>query len=286
MSSKTAAGIGLGFRIAMADAFLEQKPPEVGWVEVHPENYVGRGGRYATNLDAVAEHYPVVTHGLTLSLGSTEPVDADFADEVRSFLRRVDTPWHSDHLCFGGAGGAFAHDLLPLPFTEETRRTAVQRIRELRDRLQIELAFENVSYYAPQGSDGLDEARLCADVLEDADCRILLDVNNVYVNSQNFGFDPRAFIDLIPPKRVVQMHVAGHLVRDDGIRIDTHGEAVCDDVYELLAYALERTGPVPVLLERDNNVPELEVMLAEVRRLNAIYNAATAKAVPIEGRAP
>lgn len=255
----------------MADEFLQRLPTEVRWVEVHPENYVRRGGRYRDILSRAREHYPVVTHGLTLSFGSTEAFDAKFLADVRALTREVDAPWHSDHLCFGGADGSFVHDLLPLPFTDEAAAIASTRFREARDALDLELAFENVSYYAPQSEDGLDEARFCAEVLARVDGRILLDVNNVFVNSQNFGFDPRAFIDLIPPERVVQMHVAGHLVRPDGLRIDTHGEPVCEGVYALLEHALEHVGPVPVLLERDNDVPPLDDLLEEVRRLDAIY---------------
>ena len=265
-------GIGLGLRVDMAEQFLSQAPPQVKWVEVHPENYIRRGGLYHSYLRRALERYPVATHGLTMCFGNNEPFEDDYLDDVRSFLREVGTPWHSDHLCFGSAGGAVLHDLLPLPFTEEAAHVAAQRIGEARDRLEVELAFENVSYYAPQSGDGLDEARFCVDVLQRTDCKMLLDVNNVYVNSRNFKFDPRAFVDLIPPDRVVQIHVAGHHTRDDGIRIDTHGEAVCDGVYELLAHALEHIGPVPVLLERDNDIPSLDDLLDEVDRLSQIYD--------------
>lgn len=267
----TPTGIGLGLRIAMADEFLARLPSEVSWVEIHPENFVRRGGRYRDMLQRALEHYAVVTHGLTLSFGSVTPHDGEFLRDVRELVHHVGTPWHSDHLCFGGSDGAFVHDLLPLPFTDEAATTASARIEEVRGALDHQVAFENVSYYAPQGEDGLDEARFCAEVLERTDSRILLDVNNVFVNSQNFGFDAREFIDLIPADRVVQMHVAGHLVRDDGLRIDTHGEPICDGVYELFEYALGHVGRVPVLLERDNNVPSVDELLEEVRALDAIY---------------
>jgi uncharacterized protein (UPF0276 family) len=274
MSSKSFAGIGLGLRVDMAERFLAEEPESVRWVEVHPENYIGRGGLYRSYLERAMDRWPVATHGLTMCFGNAEPFERAYLDRLNAFLKEVGTPWHSDHLCFGGSGDVFMHDLLPLPFTDEAAATATQRLTEARDRLDVELAFENVSYYAPQGEDGLDEARFCAEVLERADCKILLDVNNVYVNSRNFGFDPRAFIDLIPPERVAQMHVAGHHLRDDGLRIDTHGEAVCEDVYELLDHTLRHVGPVPVLLERDNDIPSLDELLAEVRRLNAIYRDA------------
>ncbi|MEM9067639.1 MAG: DUF692 domain-containing protein [Myxococcota bacterium] len=271
----TPNGIGLGLRVDMARQLLEEVP-SLAFVEVHPENYMERGGLYREFLHQAREHYPIVTHGLTMCFGQTEPHDRAFLDGLRDFLKEVGTPWHSDHLCFGGAAGVFAHDLLPIPFTEEARDIVVQRLTEARDRLDVELAFENVSYYAAQGDDPLDEARFCVEVLERADARIMLDVNNVFVNSQNFGFDPKAWIDMIPPERVVQMHVAGHLLRPDGLRIDTHGEPVPDGVYELLEYTLKRMGPKPVLLERDNNIPPLEELLAEVARLQEIYARAVA----------
>lgn len=264
----------------MADAFINRQP-DISFIEVHPENYVKRGGRYTANLKRAMAHYPVLTHGLTLSFGSTEPHDADFLRTTRDFLRDMDTPWHSDHLCFGGAtfhgqSPTFAHDLLPLPFTEEALNTIEARFVEMRQALDVELAFENVSYYAPQSSDPLDEARFCAELVERTGGKLMLDVNNVFVNSQNHSFEPRAFIDLLPLGSVVQMHVAGHLIRDDGLRIDTHGEAVCDEVFELLRYTLGKTGPMPVLLERDNNIPDLDTLLAEVGQLKTIYEDAIA----------
>lgn len=268
-------GVGLGLRAAMAREFLARMPDEVAFLEVHPENYVGRGGLYRRNLDRARERYPMLTHGLTLGFGSSEPFDREFLREVRVFLDSVNAPWHSDHLCFGGAGDAFVHDLLPIPFTEESVKTAVQRITEMRDAIDRPVAFENLSYYVPLSKDPLDEARFCMEVAERADCAIMLDVNNVFVNSRNFGFDPTKWIDLVPVHRVVQMHVAGHLVRPDGLRIDTHGEPIPDGVYELLDYTLRRIGARPVLLERDNDIPSVDELLAEVRRLNAIYAAAT-----------
>jgi uncharacterized protein (UPF0276 family) len=191
-------------------------------------------------------------------------------------LRDVGAPWHSDHLCFAGVDGVFAHDLLPMPFNEDTAKSCARRIEEARDATGCaDLAFENVSYYAPSPRSETDEVSFCLDVLERADCKMLLDVNNVYVNSKNHGFDPRAWIDRIPSERVVQIHVAGHLVRRDGFRIDTHAEDVADDVYDLLEHTLRRIGPKPVLLERDGNFIPLDELLAQVRRLSEIYERAT-----------
>ncbi len=272
----TPTGVGLGLRAAMARDFLSRLPDEVAFVEVHPENYIGRGGLYQRNLDRARERYPVLTHGLTLGFGSTEPFERRFLHDLRAFLDAVDAPWHSDHLCFGGAGDAFVHDLLPIPFTEEAVKTAATRITEMRDAVDRPVAFENLSYYVPLSKDPLDEARFCVEVAERADCAIMLDVNNVYVNGRNFGFDPKQWIDLVPARRVVQLHVAGHLVRPDGLRIDTHGEPVPDGVYALLDYTLRRLGPRPVLLERDNDIPSVDELLEEVRRLNEVYAQATA----------
>lgn len=267
-------GIGVGLRMDMAPAFLEARPKSVRFIEVHPENYVGRGGRYPAMLEAAREHYPVITHGLTTCFGSPDPFDRGYLADLRSFLHDLEVPWHSDHLCFGGVGGQFVHDLLPLPFTEEAASVAVTRFCEARDAIDLPLAIENVSYYAPVADNALDEASFVREVLERADAKLLLDVNNIFVNSRNFGFDPYAYLDRIPMERVVQIHVAGHLVRPDGLRIDTHGEPVCREVFALLEHTLRRTGPKPVLLERDNEIPPLEVLLAEVDALTEIYERA------------
>jgi hypothetical protein len=259
----------------MAQSLLERRPEEVGWLEIHPENYMRRGGRYPDTLRRAQDHWPIVTHGLTMCFGAVEPFEREYLQTLRGFLHDIGVPWHSDHMCFGGADGAFAHDLLPLPFTDEAADTVVQRLKEARDAVDKPLAMENVSYYAPSG-DPTAEADFVVDVLERADALLLLDVNNVYVNAKNHGFDPYAYIDRIPPERVAQMHVAGHFVRDDDIRIDTHGESVCEDVYQLFEHAVRRMGPKPVLLERDNNIPPLGELLTEVRRLREIYDRATA----------
>jgi len=268
-------GIGLGLRYDMATELLDRIPESVAWVELHPENYIGRGGRYQEILEEARAHWPIVTHGLSTCLGSVEPFERRYLNELGAFLRDLEVPWHSEHLCLGGVDARFFHDLLPLPFTSEAVEIASERLIEVRDAIGIPLALENVSYYAPQSPDGLAEADFVVEVLENADAKLLLDVNNIYVNSCNFGFDPKAYIDKIPTDRVVQIHVAGHLVREDGLRIDTHGEPIPDDVYGLLAYTLRKTGPVPVLLERDNNVPPLDELLYEVDELWAIYRDAT-----------
>ena len=273
--SREVNGIGLGLRYDLASELLERRPATVSWIELHPENYVNRGGRYQEMLELARRDWPIVTHGLSTCLGAVEPFDAEYLGNLREFFSGLEVPWHSEHLCFGGVDDRFFHDLLPLPFTDEAARTAAQRLTEARDAIGVPLALENVSYYAPQGPDGLAEADFVVEVLEQADAKLLLDVNNIYVNSRNFDFDPKAYIDKIPAERVVQIHVAGHFIRDDGLRIDTHGEPIPGDVYQLLDYTLRKTGAVPVLLERDTNIPPLDELLSEVDELWTIYRSAT-----------
>ncbi|MCS6797999.1 MAG: DUF692 domain-containing protein [Myxococcota bacterium] len=269
-------GIGLGLRIEIAERTLSEPPAALRFVEIHPENYMRRGGRFRSVLERALDRFPVLSHGLTMGFGSSDPFDRDYLADLRELLRRIGAPWHSDHACFASADGVFAHDLLPLPWCERTLQTMTRRFEEARDALGVPLAVENVSYYAPSDRDETSEVEFLVALLERTDGLLLLDVNNVYVNARNFGFDARAFLDRIPAGRIVQLHVAGHLVRDDGLRIDTHGEAVCDDVYALLEHVLRRIGPRPVLLERDQSFPSWEALCAEIERLDAIYRRAVA----------
>jgi uncharacterized protein (UPF0276 family) len=259
----------------MAKETLACDVPEIAWLEIHPENYLERGGRFRHMLEQARERWPLVTHGLTLGFGAAEPAEDAYMKPLRAFLHRIGVPWHSEHLCFSGADGVMLHDLFPLPFTREAVLASVQRIREARDRLELPIAIENISYYALAGSPEMSELDFLIEVLERADAKLLLDVNNVFVNSRNHAFDPRAYIDRLPLQRVVQIHVAGHHVREDALIIDTHGEAVRDEVYALLDHTLRRLGrEVPVLLERDHNFPPFADIVAEVRRLHAIYQEA------------
>jgi uncharacterized protein (UPF0276 family) len=268
-------GIGIGFRYALSRSTLESEVPEIRWLEIHPENYVQRGGRFRQALERAAERWPLVTHGLTLGFGAVEPAEDSYMRPLRAFLHQLAVPWHSEHLCFSGADGVMLHDLLPLPFTREAVRTAVARLREARDSLELPIALENISYYAPCGPAEMSEGDFLLEVLEGADAKLLLDVNNVFVNSRNHGFNPYAYLDRMPKERVVQIHVAGHFVRPDDLIIDTHGEPVRDEVYDLLEHTLRRLGKVPVLLERDQNFPAFEELVLEVKRLDAIYRRAT-----------
>ena len=294
-------GVGLGLRWELLDdlfaALDEGAPPAVPFFEISPENYMRRGGYIPAALERVRASYPLLSHGLTLSLGGIDPFDPATLDELKRLLDRVDPPFHSDHLCFSGVGGRMLHDLLPLPFTTAAAANAAARVREAADRLGRPVAVENITYYLVPGRAALDEADFLVEVLERADCGLLLDVNNAFVNGVNHGYDPAAFLARIPPERVVSMHVAGHERQREGpalagprpmvgggltaapgpagepgtVLIDTHGARVVDPVLELLAGAVARTGPVPVVLERDHNVPPLAELLVELRDVEAAY---------------
>jgi uncharacterized protein (UPF0276 family) len=254
-----------------ADELLSRAPAAVRWLEVHPENYVRRGGRYAATLEACQRRWPIVTHGLTMGLGAASAVASDRMAELARFLDRVETPWHSDHIAFAEAGGLFAHDLLPVPWNRASLDAAVRRVREMRAAIGRPVLVENLTWYATFEESDRTETEFIVDLLDRTDGALLLDVNNVCVNACNHGFDAEAWLDAVPMERVAQIHVAGHLVGDDGLRIDTHAEEVCDAVYGLLERVLRRTGHVPVLLERDGNFVDLDAILAEVHRLDALY---------------
>ncbi len=291
MDERTPTGVGLGLR----GAFLEAAAGgaldgRVAFVEVAPENYMHRGGPHPRRFAQVAERLPVVTHGLMMSLGSSDPLDLEYVRNLRGFIAGLPASfprWHSDHLCFSGLDGALMHDLLPLPHTGDSVRHVAARIREVADRLEVPMAFENISYYVHMGEPELDEADFVRAVAEEADCPILLDVNNVFVNSKNLGFDPLDWLSRVPLERVVQIHIAGHDHWDDlDMIVDTHGADVRNEVYGLLQWVIERTGPVPVLLERDHAIPPLETLLAEVDRIQAAYDEALARRAsrPAEAR--
>jgi hypothetical protein len=274
-------GVGLGLRWDFLEEVSDGPDLDVAFFEVSPENYMRRGGFYPALLERVVGRYPVVTHGLTMSLGAVDAPCPQYLDELKTELERLKTPWHSDHLCFGSSGNRRLHDLLPLKQCRENVQRVAERVRSLEDRLGLPMAIENISWYAPLGKPEMSESAFLGEVLEAAACGLLLDVNNVYVNSQNHNFDPQAFIESLPLDRVQQIHVAGHTRTSDGLIIDTHGETVSDPVLELLEFTLLRTGPVAVLLERDNDVPPLPDLLAEVARLRAIYQRAVGRREPL-----
>lgn len=275
-------GVGLGLRWAFIDEVAQhQAPASLRFFEVSPENYMRRGGTIPRALHAVAERYPILTHGLMMNVGGTTELDPAYLAELRAFVRQMGAAWHSDHLCWTGSDGAILHDLLPLPHDAQAVRRCVAQIGRIQDALGLPFAVENISYYlVPAG--GMSELELVTEVLEQADCGLLLDVNNVQVNADNHGFDAAAFIDALPLSRVVQLHVAGGERRPklDDLIIDTHGTDVSPRVQALMARVVERIGAVPVIYERDHEIPPLEELGRQVAALQAVYDAALARHRP------
>jgi len=278
----TVQGVGLGLRYALVDELLEREAagrvPAIRWLECHPENYMRRGGRWPKNLQRCRERWPFATHGLAMSLGGVDPLDTRYLATLSTFLRDLEVPWHSDHLCFSVAHGAASHDLLPMPWNEETVAHFAARIREAQNRVPVPLAVENISYYVKPPGSTLDDGDFVNGVVREAGCPLMLDVNNVYVNARNHGEDPRVILGKMPLDRVVQIHVAGHYYEEPDFIIDTHAEPLVDEVYDLLAWTLERTGKVPILLERDDDFPPFDELYAEVERLDRIWRAAPERA--------
>jgi uncharacterized protein (UPF0276 family) len=257
-------GFGLGLRPAHYAEILASRPA-VDWFEVITENYLVGGGRPLHYLDAIRARYPIVMHGVSLSIGSSAPLDLAYVDRVRALAARCEPEWISDHLCWTGTDGLNLHDLMPLPYTEEALAHLVPRILAVQERLGRPLVLENVSSYVAYVQSAMSEWEFLAEVARRTDCGLLLDVNNVYVSSRNHGFDPRAFIDGVPGDRVRQFHLAGHLDLGSHV-IDTHDAPVCEAVWDLYAYALRRHGPVSTLLERDDHIPPLAELVAELDR--------------------
>ena len=301
MTSAAVEGVGLGLRWEFLDELMTRAASgealPIDFLEISPENYMGRGGRQTASLASLASRFPLLTHGLTMSVGGVDPLDEGYLRELAAFVRSAGSPWHSDHLCFGAVDGRALHDLLPVPFKRASVARVADRIRHARDVLGVPLAIENVSYYWHPGRAEMDEAEFLARVCEAADCGLMLDVNNAYVNSVNFGFDVDAWMAAAPLERVVQIHVAGHewfAVDERGLGeprpphepgamiIDTHGADVTDPVLALLGRVLQRTGPVPVVLERDQNVPDLDGLIAELEAIRRIVRGppAARRALP------
>lgn len=260
--------VGLGLRRGLLKDLQAAPAGDFDFLEVAPENWIGVGGAHGAALRELAERYPLSCHGLSLSLGGPAPLDCSFLQEVRVFLDDHRVEHYSEHLSYCSDDGHL-YDLLPLPFTEEAVHHVAARIRQSQDILGRRLAVENVSYYAAPRQD-MDEVTFTNAVLREADCDLLLDVNNVYVNAINHGFDPQAFLARIEPGRVVGMHVAGHFDESDSLKIDTHGASVKPQVWSLLAEAYARFGAHPTLLERDFNFPAFAELLAELQTIRRL----------------
>lgn len=266
--SRKDLGHGIGLRPRHYGRFLEERPP-VDWVEAISENHLSPGGRPNAVLEKVRRDMPVVLHGVSLAVGSVDPLDPVLLRGLAGLVKRIEPAYVSDHLCWGRHKGRYAHDLLPLPFTEEALRLVVDRVRQVQDVLGRQILLENVSSYVRFRESSMEEWEFVARVAEGADCGILLDVNNVYVSAKNHGFDPLAYLEGIPPGRVGQFHLAGHSDKGSYV-LDSHDAAVPDVVWELYRAAVRRFGRVPALVEWDERVPPLEELIAQSARARSI----------------
>ena len=267
-----ARSAGLGLRRALLDQLIEAPAGAFDFLECAPDNWIGVGGVLGEKLATLSARHRLGCHGLSLSLGGPDPLDLAFLQRTRAFLERHKVALYSEHLSYCSAGGHL-YDLLPIPFTEEAVRHVAGRIRHVQDALGRRIAIENVSYYAAPFQ-ALPETDFVNAVLEEADCDLLLDVNNVFVNAINHGYDARGFIDAMPSARIASYHVAGHYDEAPDLKVDTHGAAVKGDVWDLLAHAYARHGARPTLLERDFNFPPLPTLLAEVAQIRGLQAAA------------
>ncbi|RLQ23275.1 DUF692 family protein [Seongchinamella sediminis] len=273
-------GAGLGLRRALLGPLLSMDQGTVDFMEAAPENWIGVGGRFGRQFRSLAERFPIVLHGLSLDIGGPDPLDQDLVRSVRQFMDAYQVPLYSEHLTYCAADGHL-YDLLPIPFTEEAVHYVAARVRQVQDIIGAPIALENASYYAQPHCE-LSEAEFIAAVLAESGCDLLLDVNNIYVNSINHGYDAFEFLDALPLERARYIHVAGHYDEAEDLKVDTHGADVIDPVWELLAQAYQRTGVLPTLLERDFNLPplaELLLELAQVRQLQAAAEAGQRQAV-------
>jgi uncharacterized protein (UPF0276 family) len=283
MSSATlpaSPGFGLGLRPAHFLDLIGTHPASTGvdWFEILSENYLVPGGKPLAMLERIRRDYPVVMHGVSMSVGTPQGPSDDYLRALKALAARVQPLWVSDHLCWTGVHGQNLHDLYPLPYTEEALAAVVRNVRRVQDYLERPILLENVSSYLSVAADTLREWEFVAAVAEQADCLILLDVNNVYVSSVNHGFDPHAYLRALPARRVRQIHLAGHSVQP-GCIIDTHDQPVADPVWALYAEALRRFGPVATMIERDDNIPPLPELAAELARARQVAAAVLAEAV-------
>ncbi len=264
------AGAGLGIRRALLND-LQQTNAVVNFLEVTPDNWIHTAGKPLKQLHKLSTRYPMLAHGLSLSLGGTDPLDVNFIAQLKVFLDDHQVQIYSEHLSFCSAEGHL-YDLMPIPFTDEAVQNAAKRIRQVQDMLGRRIAIENVSYYAAPFQ-VLSEIDFIHAVLQEADCDLLLDVNNVFVNSINHGYNAQAFIRALPTDRVAYLHVAGHYTQAEDLRIDTHAAPVCDPVWDLLAYTYRQHGVKPTVLERDFNFPPFAELLEEVQQIKRIQHA-------------
>ena len=260
-------GIGIGLRSELRGD-LEQTTRQIDWLEFTPENYVEHGGWRRAELDFARARWPLIAHGVSVSIGGPDPLDEHYLLALKRLLDEIGAPYYSDHLCWSAARGHHFHDLLPLPFTEEAARYAAARARRVSELLERPLLLENIAYYATMPGSTLSEGEFVSAAIRESGSYLLLDVNNAYVNAKNHGVDPLAVLTALPLDRTLQIHLAGHELDDEGLLLDGHGSPVADEVWALFCEAIRRVGEVPVLVEWDNDIPSLDRVLdeAEVAR--------------------
>jgi hypothetical protein len=280
-------GIGIGLRIPHYRHILERQPV-VDWFEIISENYMLDGGRPLAVLDAILEQYRVVQHGVSMYFGSVDPLNREHPKRLKDLTRRTKTPWLTDHLCWGSVDGRYTHDLLPLPYTWEAIEVTAQKVRQVQDFLEIPVCVENVSSYAEFHESEMTEWEFLNEVVEKADCGVLLDVNNIYVSSVNHSFDPHVYVESVPAERVAQIHIAGHSKYEKYI-LDTHDHPVIDPVWSLYAHAIRRCGPTATLLEWDDKIPSFDDVHGEAlkakRFLAEVASERDQRPVAVEARA-
>lgn len=277
-TATTYLGYGLGLRSEYYQEILEHRP-RVDWFEVLSENYLVEGGKALYYLDAIGEHYPLVMHGVSLSIGGPHALDLDYLQRLKQLAARVQPQWISDHLCWSRGNTHQLHDLLPLPYSEESLQHVAARVRQVQDVLERPLVLENVSSYLRTANDQFSEWEFITALSELSGCELLLDVNNVYVSARNHGFDAWDFIRALPAQRIRQIHLAGHSDYGDYV-VDTHDQPVCDPVWQLYQRTLAHLGPVATMIERDDHYPPFSELLAELHKARALGEAA------LQGRAP
>ena len=268
-------GFGLGLRTEHYATFEAERQTRVDWLEILSENYMVPGGAPLWHLDRIRRDFPMVMHGVSLNIGGTDPLNLDYLRDLKALVQRVQPAWVSDHLCWTGMQGLNLHDLLPLPYTRDSLLHLSQRILRVQDFLGQRLVLENPSTYVAFSADQMPEWEFLSDLLELADCELLLDVNNVYVSSVNHGFDPHEYINAINPQRVRQIHLAGHETQN-GYLVDTHDHPVCEAVWQLYGYTLQVCGSVPTMIERDDNIPPLPELLDELDLARRVHHQALA----------
>lgn len=269
-TDKPFLGYGLGLRTEHYEEIFSSEPP-IDWFEIISENFMVKGGRQLYHLDWIKEKYPLVMHGVSLSIGSTDPLNMDYLKDLKELEKRVEPKWISDHLCWTTFGGHNTHDLMPLPYNQETLKHVVERVKIVQDYLGRQILLENASSYVTYKASDMQEWEFIKAIAEEADCLMLLDVNNIYVSGFNHDFNPKTYIDHIPSERVWQIHLAGHENNGDFI-VDTHDHPVIDEVWALYDYTLSKMDNLTTMIERDDHIPPLPELIKEIDRARKIGN--------------